>query len=167
MFDASIGWIAEYSTYQANAMFKVENVITTIADAGRADLSEMLLFPNPASEGAVLVTVSISEQAKGQLFVSDGTGRMLRKMNVRGTVPKRSFVLDLNGLASGTYIVTFSSAGSRTSKRLVEQQRSTTCRIALWVAASQQTLVPSLLVRQMLTAVATTIATAARTLLAQ
>jgi len=85
MFDASIGWIPEYSTYQANAMFKVENVITTIADAGRTDLSEMLLFPNPASEGAVLVTVSIPEQAKGQLFVSDGTGRMLRKMNVRGT----------------------------------------------------------------------------------
>ena len=121
MFDASIGWIPEFSTYEANAMYKVENALLGITDEGTGGSPLMQIFPNPASEGAVLVTLTLPDQAPGELRLSDELGRTLLTMDLGGTGPKRARVLDLHAFASGTYTVTFSTAKSRTTQRLMVQ----------------------------------------------
>lgn len=116
MFDGTIGWIPEFATYQTNAMYRVTNTGVGLAET---DLGErMHLFPNPATENAVLVTLNMPDAGVISLELVDLAGRSLCNEQVRGG-PRRAHVLDLHDLAAGAYLVTARTSSGITTQRLV------------------------------------------------
>lgn len=82
--------------------------------------AKLLLFPNPASERA-LVDLWIPEEAKGKLSLQSMDGSQIREVDLALGQGRYRTAFELGGLAKGVYFVTLQSGDLHVSKKLIVQ----------------------------------------------
>ncbi|MEO8588370.1 MAG: T9SS type A sorting domain-containing protein [Flavobacteriales bacterium] len=121
MYDGSIGWLSTFQTYSDHAMYRIEDATTGMTGVDASNTSALRIFPNPATAGAALVTVEMDAASHGTVRLTDMQGRLVRSLPLKDGGPKRSLILDLQGVPAGTYVLTFETGALRTAQRLVVQ----------------------------------------------
>ncbi len=91
---------------------------TTASSSGLEQVAakmEVLIYPNPAKDKAVLSLSGLTEDAR--LIVSDIQGKIVMSDNIaKGS---ENYDLDLKGFASGVYSVTIVSGNNKTTQKLI------------------------------------------------
>jgi hypothetical protein len=76
------------------------------------------VFPNPA-KNAVTVNVNLLHNSKVQIDVLNTVGQVLKTTRTEGQNGKNSIAVDLNGLASGIYLINVKVDDASSTKKLV------------------------------------------------
>jgi len=83
-------------------------------------LSELVIFPNPASE-VTRLTVQSKEAGTGEIALMDIQGRIVRVLQQPLNAGNNSFELDLKGLVPGIYVVRITTGQRSVTGKMVVQ----------------------------------------------
>jgi streptogramin lyase len=107
------------SIYNPNGV--AYSTATTAIDPGLVAALVMTLFPNPATDAA-FIRVNLPESAPVQIELFDLAGRKLRFRDFgKAAAGSNEFPLNLEGLASGMYVITLRAGQTAASLRLIRQ----------------------------------------------
>jgi hypothetical protein len=91
---------------------------TGVAENSFNSASSSYVFPNPAKNNAT-VNVNLLHTSKVQIDVLNTVGQVVRTTRTEGQSGKNSIAVDLNGLASGIYLVNVKIDDASSTKKLV------------------------------------------------
>ena len=93
--------------------FIFTNIIRTNCEAKKMD---MVIYPVPA-QNILNVIIRSDKSLKTQLMLIDGVGKIVQKMNATLFNGSNSFIINLNGLSTGEYLIRSSDPGVELNKR--------------------------------------------------
>lgn len=93
--------------------FTFTNIIRTNCEAKKMD---MTIYPVPA-QNILNVIIRSDKALKTQLFLIDGVGKIVRKINADLFNGSNRFIFNLDGLSTGEYLIRSSDPGVELSKR--------------------------------------------------
>ncbi len=79
------------------------------------------LYPNPAKNSAVL-SISMSKTSQVQIDVMNTIGQIVKTVSTSANVGENNIAINLDGLASGVYMVNVKAGDAKTTKKLVIQE---------------------------------------------
>ena len=79
-----------------------------------------MLYPNPVTQGSVMVTYTLNEFADVEVTLFDITGKQLKFIDLsKQSTGKHTMDLECSDLKAGTYFVSITANGIRKTQRLV------------------------------------------------
>ena len=100
------------------AEVRIENLgMTSSTEESYADRDELEIFPNPARESATILWSSALE-GPGRIRILNSAARVVKEYPTRFTSNNQQEFLELDGLASGQYIVIISTGNQSLRTRL-------------------------------------------------
>lgn len=102
----------------ANVTYKFPKPSTVGLTENAGLLGLSTVYPNPAKTSAT-VKVVLVESTSLDVVVMNTVGQIVKSVKTSGAVGENNVRLDLNGLASGIYMVTIKADGLSTTKKLI------------------------------------------------
>lgn len=93
-------------------------VVTGIAQNKANGLNSSEIYPNPAKNNAV-VSLNLANTSKVQIQVMNTMGQVVKSTSTEGQAGANTVNLDLNGLATGVYMVNIKVNNASTTKKLI------------------------------------------------
>lgn len=89
-----------------------------IAEHAKNSANSSLIYPNPAKSSATL-SLNLTKASKVQVQVMNTIGQVLKTTSTQGQTGVNTMAIDLNGLASGIYLVNVKVDNASSTKKLV------------------------------------------------
>jgi hypothetical protein len=95
-------------------------ITTQFAENSQNSASNSLVYPNPASNNAVLA-IDLKDNSSVEVSVLNTIGQLVKANKVQGQVGQNNINIDLTGLSTGIYMVNVKVGSSTSTKKLVVQ----------------------------------------------
>jgi photosystem II stability/assembly factor-like uncharacterized protein len=118
MFDATIGWTQTGYLNFDSAIIKIANVPFGFFSP-EANRHQLGIFPNPVTENAALVSLTLDKDSEIMFSLYDVAGKCMLQQQRNGIKGKNAMVFDFGSLAEGLYLLTVTDGTRRSNLKVI------------------------------------------------
>jgi len=100
--------------------YTFSSIITGVSATSQNSASNSMIYPNPASNNAVLA-IELKENSNVDLTILNTIGQVVKASKAQGQVGQNNVNIDLSGLSTGVYMVNVKVGNATSTKKLIVQ----------------------------------------------